>query len=102
VGRNERERAHTREFKLEAVRLSEDPNQSVGVVAESLGVHRSLLQRWRKEFLGLGEDGERKLPADGEETLQEQVKRVRKELWIAKQEREILKKTVAYFAKEGN
>ena len=95
--RIKRRRLHSREFKIEAVRLSEDPERSVGEVADSLGIHRSLLQTWRKKFLGVGLQPDP--DASRVETDAEANKRLRKELAAAKQDLEILKKAAAYFAK---
>ena len=42
-------RKYDPEFKKEAVRLSEEPGKTVIEVAETLGIARELLYRWRRE-----------------------------------------------------
>ena len=91
-------RKHSAEFKREAVRLSREPGRTVGEVAANLGVDRSLLQRWRSETEAHGADA---FPGNGRpKASDEEVLQLRKELARAQQERDILKKALAYFAKE--
>ena len=91
-------RKHSAEFKREAVRLSREAGRTVGDVAANLGIDRGLLQRWRSELESHGAEafpGNGRLKASDEEVLQ-----LRKDLARAQQERDILKKALAYFAKE--
>ena len=91
-------RKHSAEFKREAVRLSREAGRTVGEVAANLGIDRGLLQRWRSELESHGAEafpGNGRLKASDEEVLQ-----LRKDLARAQQERDILKKALAYFAKE--
>ena len=91
-------RKHSAEFKREAVRLASEPGRTVREVAANLGVDRSLLQRWKSEMDAHGVSafpGNGRVKASDEEVLQ-----LRKELARAQQERDILKKALAYFAKE--
>jgi len=94
----ESRRQFSREFKLEAVRMVVEQGRTVREVAEGLGLDRSLLQRWKSQLKGEGEEafrGHGRLrPSD------EELRRLRRELSIARQERDILKKALAYFAKE--
>lgn len=43
-------RKHSNEFKMEAVRLSERGDVPVSHVARDLGIHKSLLHKWIKQF----------------------------------------------------
>ena len=91
-------RKHSAEFKREAVRLSREAGRTVGEVAANLGIDRGLLQRWRSELESHGAEafpGNGRLKASDEEVLQ-----LRKDLARAQQERDILKKALAFFAKE--
>lgn len=91
-------RKHSAEFKREAVRLSREPGRTIGAVAASLGINRGLLQRWRKELESHGAEA---FPGNGRlKTSDEEVAQLRKELARAQQERDILKKALAFFAKE--
>ena len=83
-------RRYTREFKLEAVRLSEGSGQTDAQIARDLGVPERVLYRWRHE---LREQSERTFPGKGHQSvLEEEHRRLRRELELLKQEREILKK----------
>lgn len=91
-------RKHSAEFKREAVRLTLEPGRAVGEVAANLGIDRSLLQRWRSEMQSHGSDA---FPGNGRPKAgDEEVLQLRKDLARALQERDILKKALAYFAKE--
>ena len=91
-------RKHSVEFKREAVRLSREPGRKVGEVAANLGIDRGLLQRWRSEMEAHGASA---FPGNGRpKASEEEVLELRKELARAQQERDILKKALAYFAKE--
>ncbi len=96
MGRSRRQ--YSREFKLEAVRMIVEQGRTVGDVAESLGVNRSVLQRWKSQ---LKAEGALAFPGNGRPSASdEEVRRLRKELARVRQERDILKKATAYFAKE--
>lgn len=93
-------RSYTREFKIEAVKQALDPNRGVREVAKALGVSESQLHRWKKKFL---EEGAVAFPGKGRQApLEEENRRLRRELANAKQDLEILKKAAAYFAKHTN
>ena len=83
------------EFKLEAVKQIVEQGRSVSEVAESLGVHANSLSSWKTKFLA---DGSLLAPSGEQADLVEEVRKLRRELKIAQQEREILKKAAAYFA----
>jgi transposase len=86
------ERIYTREFKLEAVRLSERSDKTVAQIARDLGVPERVLYRWRHE---LREQAERAFPGKGHQSeLEEENRRLRRELELVKQEREVLKKAL--------
>ena len=90
----------TKEFKLEAVRLLEGSGRAAAEVARELGIRRNQLYKWQAElrskdaqaFPGRGQHPER---AD-------ELTRLKRELERVKEERDILKKAVAFFAKESS
>lgn len=45
-------RAYSREFKLTAVRLSQQPGLQVQAVAAALDIHPFMLSKWRKQVRG--------------------------------------------------
>lgn len=91
-----RGKGYSREFKIEAVKLSYNSDKSVEDIAEDLGVSKSSLFRWRKE---LGEDPDQAFPGKGQrKERDEEIARLKKELREARLENEILKKATAIFA----
>ena len=59
-----------------------------------------MLHRWKSKFLT---DGEVAFPGKGRlKPDDEELRRLRRELFKVKQERDILKKAAAYFAREVN
>ena len=90
-------RKHSREFKVEAVKQVVEKRRSVAEVADGLGLNPNMLSRWKVELESEGAvafRGNGKLTATDEE-----VRRLRLDLATALQERDILKKALAYFAK---
>lgn len=91
-------RKYTREFKLEAVRLSNDSERSVAAVARDLGIPPNNLYKWRQEMTSNGEEA---FPGHGNVKGSEAENRhLRRELDKVRQERDILKKALLYFTKE--
>jgi len=89
----------SREFKIEAVRLLELGQKSAAQLALELGVRRNQLYKWKDQLLGKGEAafaGSGRKPASQES----EIARLKRELAKVTEERDILKKAVAYFARE--
>ena len=93
-------RKYTREFKIEAVRLMMEQNRSAKDVEESLGIGRGLLYGWKSQ---LSAEGALAFPGNGSVNPHEaELRDLRRELSKVRQERDILKKATAYFARESN
>ena len=95
-------RKHTREFKLEAVKQVVQHGRSVTEVAEGLGINRNMLTRWKTQFEA---EGTLAFPGHGlraETAAETEIRKLKRELAIARQERDILKKAAAYFANAKN
>ena len=93
-------RKHSREFKVEAVKQVVEKGRSVTEVADGLGVHPNMLSRWKAE---LESEGAIAFPGNGKAAgSDEEIRRLRRALATAEQERDILKKAVAFFAKAKN
>ncbi len=91
-------RNFTAEFKREAVKLATQAGVSKAKVAEELGIHANVLARWVREArIGKWELSPGK-PLKTEQ--QGEIERLKRELQRVKTERDILKKAVAYFAKD--
>ena len=91
------QKTYTREFKVEAVQLVKGSGKPMSQIARELGISDSALSKWCKQLV---EQGEQAFPGSGHQTAQEEeLRRLKRELEITRQERDFLKKTAAYFAK---
>jgi transposase len=88
--------SYSLEFRREAVRLLRSSGRSVPQLAEELGVSPQSLRNWRAQ---LDVDEGRAPGLSGDE--REELRRLRREVKTLTEEREILKKAAAFFAKEG-
>ncbi len=96
---DKKRRRYDRDFKLSAVSLVVNGGRSVREVARELGIDPNTLYHWKRE---LSEEGEEAFPGKGRLSVQEgELRRLRRELAGAKEDREILKKALAYFSKHG-
>jgi len=87
---------YSREFKLEAVKMSQQPDRTVAEVARELDLRENDLHNWRKM---VKEQGSEVFPGRGRKSNDDisQLKRENKRL---REENEILKKAAIFFAKE--
>ncbi len=89
-------KAYPREFREEAVRLVRESRKPIIQVARDLGVSYESLRTWIKRA-----DLDAGRRTDGLTTEErEELRRLRRENRILQEEREILKKAAAYFARE--
>ena len=88
----------TKEFKLEAVRLLKQSGRPAAEVARELGLPRNRLYKWAAQLEGHGAGA---FPGSGRQPAPEdELGRLRRENARLTEERDILKKAAAYFAKE--
>ncbi len=85
------------EFRAEAVRLLRSGGLTQGQVSQDLGVSTYTLRNWLKQ--SEIDTGEREGLSTEE---REELRRLRKENKILREEREILKKAAAFFARESD
>lgn len=93
MGKGER-RTFTEEFKQEAVRLTETSGRTIAQVADDLGIGLSTLTRWKRRYR------EADLLSGPHEDTAKELARLRKENELLRQERDLLKKATAFFARE--
>ncbi|PZR77270.1 MAG: hypothetical protein DLM73_00085 [Chthoniobacterales bacterium] len=90
---------YSREYKIEAVRLSHEGTRPVTAVAADLGISRDQLYQWRREF---SQTGTAAFPGNGKvSSADEELHRLRRDLKRVSEERDFLKKAAAFFAKES-
>ena len=88
-------RRFTDEFKEQAARLVLDEGKSVSAVARELDLVPSALGNWVKHVEANRTNGRTGLTT----TEREELAQLRKQVRILQEEREILKKAAAFFAK---
>ena len=90
-------RAFTQEFKAEVVELCERGDRSIGQVARDLDLTETAVRSWVKQAAVDRGDGPTEALTTDE---REELRRLRRENRQLREEREILKKAAAFFAKE--
>lgn len=85
------------DFKAQAVRLVLDEGKSVTAVARDLDLTRTALHNWVEQARADRSGGKTGLTT----AEREELVRLRKALRIAEEERDILKKATAFFAKQS-
>lgn len=91
------------EFKQEAVRLVKTTGKSCAEVARDLGLPPHYVVRWRQVQEKQDQAGRPAFPGRGNAALSAQearLKALERELEITRQERDILKKALGFFAKQ--
>lgn len=82
------------EFKRDAVRQMTERGYPVAEVSQRLGVSPHSLYEWRKKLSNTAS-------SSGENDQAAEVRRLKRELQRVTEERDILKKAAAYFAKDA-
>lgn len=95
---NERKK-YSREFKLEAVRRTQVMGKSVAEVARELELPVHQLYKWRSE---MDRKETEAFPGSGHQTPNTELEALRRENKRLREEREILKKSLGYFAKDAS
>ena len=90
----------SKEFKLEAVRLLELGKKPATDLAMELGIARNQLYKWQKQLGKVGQEHAFRGPGRKPDDERDEVERLRAELKRVTEERDILKKAAAYFARE--
>jgi transposase len=84
-------------FKLEVMKTIQQSDKTIKTISQELGIHPGVISRWRRQFR---EEENNAFPGKGHQTPEaEEIRRLKKELEDVKEERDILKKAVAFFAK---
>jgi transposase len=96
-------RQYTEEFKLEALALLKSSGKSASQLERELGITDGMLLKWRDRYQVVTGEGQTKAqlqPSDLERAERE-IRRLERELQEVAEEREILKKVVSIFSKQG-
>ncbi|MCP0914260.1 transposase [Legionella sp. 27cVA30] len=90
---------YTKEFKVKAIEFLEQSNKPLRQVARELGVAENNLYNWRRIYRNNPEKAFPNQPQLTEQDLE--LRRLKSRVAELEEEREILKKAAAFFAKEG-
>ena len=93
-------RTYSDEFKAEAVKKISDNNGNISATAKQLGIAMQTLSNWHNKANQGKLVGTEQYDPDLMSALQE-IKQLKRQLKVAEEEREILKKATAYFAKNS-
>ncbi len=89
---NKRKR-YTKEFKKEAVQLWQASDKSAAEIEADLGISSGLLYQWKSDMRK-----QARAEADGSAAEAAEIRRLKRELALVRQERDILKKAVTIFS----
>ena len=94
-------RHFTQEFKLEAVRLAEGGDRSLNELARELGIRPNVLRQWRRQAEArAGRPAGEIFPGHGRlPSRDEEIRQLKREVARLTEERDILKKAAAFFAR---
>lgn len=85
------------EFKESAVKLAGESGRPAAQVAKELGINVNTLYSWIEKYSGPKDSAMK-----NEEHHFDEIKRLKKELARVTQDRDLLKKATAYFAREAS
>lgn len=88
---------YTLDFKKSSAQLAATSEKSVAQIARELGVNVNTLHGWVKKYYSSTNSIS---AASNQSDIHEELKKLRKEVARLRQERDILKKATAYFARE--
>lgn len=89
---------YSKEFKLNAIKMTTSGGLKASEVARNLGLHENLIYNWIRQHK---EDAEQSFPGQGVmKERDDYVRKLEKENMRLKAERDILKKAALFFAKE--
>ncbi len=85
-------KTYDRDFKVSALKLILEKHQSVAKVSRDIGVGQNTLHKWKRLFLA---DSRNCFPGNGKVMEHEaEVRRLKRDLELVKEERDILKKAM--------
>jgi transposase len=93
----EKPKTYTPEFRESAVKLANESDKPIAQIARDLGINENTLHTWINKYSRPRENAK---AARTDDHLYEELKRLKKEVAQLTEERNLLKKAAAYFAKE--
>ena len=87
---------YSREYKEDVVNLIKTGDKSISEISEELDIPSGMLYRWYNKISGTSKAKEVEITEKDKE-----LRRLRKKLADVEEERDILKKAISIFSKEG-
>ena len=95
----EKRKTYTADFKRAAVDLVTEQGYSISKAARKLDINVNMLRRWKHQ---VEEQANNAFPGNGRQLPeQDELRRLRQENQRLRMERDVLKKTVTFFANES-
>lgn len=92
---------YTKEFKLEAIRMYENSERPAIEIETELGITPGLLSRWKQKLDKLPKK-EEAFPGNGKlMDTDARIRQMEREIFQLKQDKDILKKVLEMFSKDG-
>ncbi|KAF0107699.1 MAG: transposase family protein [Chloroflexi bacterium] len=92
---------YTKEFKLEAIRMYENSERPASDIEHELAITPGLLARWKQKFEKVPRK-EEAFPGNGKMMdTDARIRQMEREIFQLRQDKEILKKVLEMFSKEG-
>ena len=93
-------RKYSKEFKLEAIRISESGERSISEIERELGISNGLLWKWKDSWNKQNKKQET-FPGNGNLTETEaHIRQLEREILLLKQDKDILKKVLKMYSKD--
>lgn len=90
---------YAEEFKREVLRMAETGDKPLAELEQDLGLSAGLIRQWQRRYqIGEGVNGN--LQPSEEREAEAEIRRLKRELEIVKQERDILKKAIQVFSRD--
>ena len=89
---------YSNEFKQEVLRMAETTDKSISELERDLGLTHGLIRKWMQRYR-IEEDHAELQRSESSESEAE-IRRLKRELEIVKQERDILKKAIQVFSRD--
>ena len=93
-----RNKRYTEEFKRDVLEMAAQDDVSVTQLSRDLGIDPSLIYKWRERYRVDETNGE--LKPSSQREAEAEIRRLKRELAIAREERDILKKAIQVFTQE--
>lgn len=93
-----RRKQYTEEFKREVLRMAANTEKPIGELEKDLGLSQGLIRQWKHRYHT--DEQTTTLQPSSEREAEAEIRRLKRELEIARQERDILKKAIQVFSRE--